>query len=139
MKNQIGLILDFKRLLLIFTAALAAAGPARPQGPVFADLHDLDAEYELDRLMNRFPWEWRGRFWAAPTGFRITGGSLNIRHLYIRQEAKIRFPLTHDKFAFRFRYEKKQGLERDDVKAELEFETRPWPGWFLSLVGEPAF
>jgi hypothetical protein len=93
----------------------------------------------MDRFMGDLPWDWRDRFRSTASGFFITGGSLNIRHLYIRQDMKVRFPLVENRFWLRFRYSRHQGLERDDEEPSLEFEAKPWDRWYVSLVGQPAF
>ncbi|MBI4396142.1 MAG: hypothetical protein HY548_03535 [Elusimicrobia bacterium] len=133
-----------KRCFYFFAAILALAGlrstpDVVAQGPTFVNIYNLDAEYELDRLMGEFPWEERDPFVSTSTGFRITTGSLNIRHFYIEETLKTRFPLIDDKFWLRFQYRKRQGLERNEVDVPLELEVRLRPRWFLSLVGEPAF
>jgi len=122
---------------LLLTIGLSAAAGAETAG--FRNVYRLDAEYELDRFMGDFPWEWRDPFWDAANAFRITGGSLNIRHFYIRQNLKARFPLAEDRAWFRFSYDKHLGLERDDAGAQLELEGRPAGDFYLSLVGEPTF
>jgi hypothetical protein len=66
-------------------------------------------------------------------------GSLNIRHFYVEQRLKARFPVAPDRFWFRFRHLRHQGLERDDQRAEVEFEYSPRPLWYVSLMGDTMF
>ncbi len=107
--------------------------------PVYRNVYNLDAEYELDRFMQDVPWEWRDRFRSSATGIQAGGGSLNIRHFLIQQEAKIRMPVVTERLWFRFRDARLQGLERDDRDTRLEFEYRPASQLHLSLFGEPTF
>lgn len=122
-------------------AGLSALLLAAPLGaePLFRNVFNLDAEYALDRLMGETPWPARDRFNAAPTAFRISGGSLNIRHLLLDQRLKLRMPIVDDKFWFRFRHQRRQGLEYDNNDAELELEAAAADDVFLSLVGAAAF
>jgi hypothetical protein len=119
--------------------ALFAAAPALADGPAFRNVFHLDAEYEFDRLMGDVPWEWRDAFRAADTGVQTTGSSLNIRHFILDETVKLRLPLAEDRAWFRFRRTKRQGLERDTVITDLEFEYRPRGAWHVSLLGEPRF
>lgn len=132
----------FKRRAILaglLVSTLGGSVPLRALGPDFYDVPNLGGEYEVDRYMGDAPWAWRDRFRSQATGFFITGGSLNIRHLYIEEELKVRFPLVTDRFWFRFQRERIQGLERNDSKNELEFEYSPWKRWFFSFLGEPTF
>jgi hypothetical protein len=99
----------------------------------------LDAEYELDRFMGDLPWDWRDRFRGSASGFQTSFGSLNIRHFYIEQTLKVRFPVKREKLWFRFLHQKQHGLERQTTETRLEVEYSPFSSWFFSVVGEPAF
>jgi hypothetical protein len=127
----------FFRVILI--AFLTARSFLEAQVPVYTNPQNLDNEYEMDRLMGDFPWAWRDRFENAVTAYRVTGGSLNIRHLYVEEALKVRFPLIDEKFWFRFHRRRRQGLERDDVENLVEFEYSPFRRWFFSILGDPAF
>lgn len=125
---------------LLWLSAIGLAGfPLSAQDPSFRNVYKLDAEYELDRFMGDFDWKARDDFAGSPTAYRATGGSLNIRHLYVRQDLKARFPLLQDRLWFRFGYERLEGLERDETRVPLEFEYSPFRKWFFSFIGEPAF
>jgi hypothetical protein len=122
----------------LFGLALALLpGPASAE-LVYRNAFKLDAEYEMDRFMGDLPWDWRDRFAAAPTGFQVTGGSLNIRHIVLDQRLKVRFPFS-ERWAFRFRHDRRLGLERQDVETQVEFEYGPRRNLFFSLIGEPTF
>lgn len=111
----------------------------RAAEPVYRNIYNLDAEYELDRFMQDLPWGWRDLFRSSPTGIQVSGGSLNIRHFFIQQEAKIRMPVAAERLWFRFRDARLQGLERDDRDTRVEFEYRPASHLHFSLYGEPTF
>lgn len=125
-----------RRLLCLALAGLLPASAAADL--VYRNVFKLDAEYELDRFMTDVPWEWRDRFASAPTGFLASGCSLNIRHIALDQRLKVRFPLS-ERWAFRFRHDRRLGLERQDVETQLEFEHGPHRRLFFSLIGEPTF
>lgn len=118
---------------------LAALTAQAVEPPPFRHIYRLDAEYALDLLSGEIPWDWRDAFYGSPSGFQISGGSLNIKHLFIDEKFKARAALVEDRFWFRFAYNKRQGLERNSVEAPLELEIRPTGPWFVSLVGEPDF
>ncbi|HOW27509.1 MAG TPA: hypothetical protein PK876_03265 [Elusimicrobiota bacterium] len=119
--------------------ALFSIGPLGAQGPEWIDVPGLDSEYESDRFMSDIPWDWRESFWASPSGVQMTGGSMNIRHLYLQQDIKLRVPLVENRFWFRYRYQKFDTLERNRSDSLWEFEYRPWRDWFVSFLGEPRY
>lgn len=123
--------------LVLLLSLPPAAGAADP--PIFRNIHALDAEYELDRRMGEFPDDARDAFHSAETAFRITGGSLNIRHLVLSEDLKARFSLVDGRLWLRFNHRRRLGLERDDREGEVELEWSPARRWFLSFLGEPAF
>ncbi len=128
----------FRVAFFFFAAGTISIPPAGAVGPDYSDIYNLDAEYELDRLMGDIPWEWRDRFRSSVSGFQGTGGSLNIRHLYSEQVFKARFPLLQDRLWFRILDKRNRGLEREEVETHLEFEYSPAPRWYLSFLGAPA-
>ncbi|MBK7689339.1 MAG: hypothetical protein IPJ35_10210 [Elusimicrobia bacterium] len=92
-------------------ALLLAAGSAWAvsPGPSFYNLYDFNAEYALDRLSNAWDPDDRADFRAVGTGLRVTGGSLNIRHLQVREDIKLRVPFGA-RWTARFRRERDLGL-----------------------------
>lgn len=123
----------------MFLAALLCSGSVTAQGPVFRNPNNFDGEYALDLLSNELPPDWRASYRRADSGVQIGGGSLNIRHIVLAEDIKFHMPLSGDRLAFRFRRERRAGLERDDVWNLLEFEGRVAGPWHLSLLGNPSF
>ncbi|MBL8023825.1 MAG: hypothetical protein JNK54_06030 [Elusimicrobia bacterium] len=127
------------RGLLIISLALMGAIPSSGEGPRYRNPNNFDGEYALDLLSNELPPDWRTTFRGSENGIQMGGGSLNIRHITLTEDIKVRVPLITDRFIFRFRRERIAGLERDDEWNLLDFETRVTGPWHVSLVGNPSF
>lgn len=121
-------------------ALLLAAGSAWAvsPGPSFYNLYDFNAEYALDRLSNAWDPDDRADFRAVGTGLRVTGGSLNIRHLQVREDIKLRVPFGA-RWTARFRRERDLGLSGKEERSLLEIEHRLAGPWAVGVVGAPAF
>lgn len=113
----------------------AAAGAA---GPVFHNLYDFNAEYALDLLSNAWDPEDRARHRAASTAIHLSGGSLNIRHLQVREDVKVRLPVG-ERVSARFRRERRLGLQAGEERDLLEIEGRVAGPWHAGIFGSPAF
>lgn len=122
----------------IALSVLSWPGSAAPAGPSFYNLYDFNAEYALDRLSNAWDPDERADFRSVGTGLRVTGGSLNIRHLQVREDLKLRVPFG-DRWTARFRRERDLGLSGREERSLLDIEHRFAGPWTLGVVGAPAF
>jgi len=121
-------------LCLIFVAAgvlkiLSAEDYVNP--------YRYNSEYEMDMLQNYFHPEDEFLWLGAENGFRTTGGSLNIRHIYNFQEAKFRFELVKNRFYLRYIFLNNQYLNYEVKSNLLELEYFFWRNIFLKLTLQP--
>jgi len=127
------------RVCVLCLCVVAATGIGPAHGGDLFNPDAYDSEYELDLLQNYFHPQWVFDWHALENGFRTTGGSLNIRHIYLVQQAKFRFPLVEERLWFRFRHEVQAFLDYDRREEAIELEYAPARRLYLSMVLEPAF
>ncbi|MBD3412299.1 MAG: hypothetical protein GF397_04195 [Elusimicrobia bacterium] len=107
--------------------------------PPLVNPQEYNSENELDMLQNFFHsdriWSWL----QAENGFRITGGSLNIRHIYHDRFMKIRYPLIARRLWFRYRHRMRERIDVQDQSNEIHIEYSPFDNWYCSLIGDPSY
>lgn len=107
--------------------------------PALKNPQDYDSEYELDMLQNYFASDWIWEWLSAENGIRITGGSLNIRHIYHDRYVKLRFPIIKNRMWFRYNHTIRQVIEDEWQFDEIEIEYSPVKNLFLSFLGDPTY
>ncbi|OGS46571.1 MAG: hypothetical protein A2539_01705 [Elusimicrobia bacterium RIFOXYD2_FULL_34_15] len=108
----------------------------------FSDFPDpklIDKEFEMDVFMEYFLPEWNFQYLFSENGLRITAGSLNIKHLNLNEELKLRTLLINNKLWARFYHKRIETIDNKDFLNEIEFEYSPLNDLYLSFLGTPEF
>src|SRR3989339_31712 len=105
----------------------------------FPDTKLINKEYEMDIFMHYYMPDKNFSYLFSENYFRITAGSINIKHLFVSEELKIRPVLINDKFWARFIHKRTESIENQENLNEIEFEYSPVENVFLSFLGTPEF
>lgn len=119
----------------------------------YREPENLDREYELDLITQSYPrnWDkyWRGRDQA----WRISGGSVNVRDLLLRQEVKFKLLLSSrwnlggnlnfyqtipSSEISCFTFDRPDAFDQTNYKNVFAFEYKLQGKSFLSIMGAPA-
>ncbi len=99
---------------------------------------DLDPEYCVSQLQQRFPPVWEDQWAEITTGFRIRGASFDLHTLHILQHWKGQFPLS-DYFLFCFNYFSDANENSQFYNNELELKFKAFEKINFSLFGYPFY
>lgn len=100
---------------------------------------NFNSEYELDIFQNYLSQDWIWEWLAYENGFMITGGSLNIRHIYHERKAKLRMPVIQDRLWFRYHHFIRQVIQDEWKENRIELEYMPLKNLYLSVFGDPTY